>query len=97
MLSGPAACRVYDAAPAQCALAWATTQGGGQPVTCFYSPSTATCQGCGPTNQTSGACVNTCASVAKSVPALSVGAMAAFSGLLLGFGVMASRAQRVQS
>jgi hypothetical protein len=70
--TGAAACRVYDGDPASCARAWAITQSGAQAVSCFYVPAQNACQGCGPSNQTSGLCVNTCAAPpATPVDALS--------------------------
>jgi hypothetical protein len=97
MLSGPAACRVYDEEPAQCALAWATTQGSAQPVSCFYSSSTASCQGCGPTNQASGACVNACVAVARPAPALSTAALVGLFGVLALGGAAGVRSRRSRS
>jgi hypothetical protein len=59
--TGAAACRVYDGDPTSCGRAWATTQNGAQVVSCFYVPAQSACQGCGPSNQAGGLCVNTCA------------------------------------
>jgi hypothetical protein len=82
-ITGSSACRVYDGDAASCAQAWALTQGSGQAVSCFYS--SGTCQGCGPNNQASGACVNACAP-RQAVPALPPVALVAAFVLLLACG-----------
>lgn len=78
---GAAACRVYDGDPTTCAKAWALTQNGTEAVSCFYVPAQSACQGCGPNNQASGLCVNTCASPpplpVDALPALARGGLAA--------------------
>jgi hypothetical protein len=82
LVTGAAACRVYDQDPASCASAWAVAQTG-QAVSCFYA-SNQTCQGCGPNNQASGACINTCQPAPAKVPALPEGALALLAtGLLV--------------
>jgi hypothetical protein len=89
-LSGAAACRTFDQDPSSCARAWATTQTSGASVSCFYVPGTSpSCQGCGPANQASGACTNTC--VAASVPAVGVERLGLAAVLLMGLGMAAAR------
>jgi hypothetical protein len=52
-------CRRFDGDAASCAQAWAVTRQA-EVVSCFYDGSHQTCEGCGPVNQSAGACSNEC-------------------------------------
>lgn len=84
-LEGPAACRVYDADPSRCSRAWAVTQSTGQAVSCFYLASSGTCQGCGPTNQAQGQCINSCVPQ-RPVPAANGSLLATLALMLAALG-----------
>ena len=88
MLSGAAACHVYDTDPDSCARAWAVTQNQGQPVSCFYVEGSG-CQGCGP-NQPAGTCTNRCITAA-AVPATTRWAACGLVAALLTVGAARTR------
>jgi hypothetical protein len=55
---GTAACHVYDGDQTNCEKAFHMSQCG--PASCWYDVFSANCNGCGPSNQQQGVCVNTC-------------------------------------
>jgi hypothetical protein len=58
---GGAGCHKYDASPSSCAGAFIDSDGTLKPTSCYYDSDLSECRGCGPNNQSDGACVNECA------------------------------------
>ena len=53
-----AGCTRFDGDPASCAMAY--VEGGSGVASCYYDAENEACRGCGPSNEGSGACTNTC-------------------------------------